>query len=70
MCRATFLLSLFPLVFLFLPTGAETTIWYVDAGNSSGTEDGTSWATAYTSIQPAIDAAAGAGACRENPAEL
>ncbi|MCH8203932.1 MAG: right-handed parallel beta-helix repeat-containing protein [Candidatus Hydrogenedentes bacterium] len=32
-------------------------VWYVDKSNDSGTEDGTSWATAYSTIQPAIDAA-------------
>jgi len=34
---------------------ASAAIWYVDASNP-GTEDGTSWATAYRTIQPAIDA--------------
>ena len=35
---------------------AHAAVWYVDIDNSSGTEDGTSWATAFTTIQPAIDA--------------
>jgi len=32
--------------------------WYVDQDNVSGIEDGTSWSTAFTAIQQAIDAAA------------
>jgi PKD repeat protein len=34
---------------------------HVDARNTSGIEDGRSWATAFTKIQPAIDAAHAAG---------
>ncbi|MBP7431881.1 MAG: right-handed parallel beta-helix repeat-containing protein, partial [Candidatus Hydrogenedentes bacterium] len=30
-------------------------IWYVDIDNTSGNEDGTSWATAYRSIQDAVN---------------
>ena len=33
-------------------------VWFVDRDNSSGNEDGMSWTTAFTTIQPAIDAAA------------
>ena len=36
---------------------AFSAVWYVDKDNASGTEDGTTWATAFTTIQPAIDAA-------------
>ncbi len=36
---------------------ASATICYVDKDNTSGVEDGASWATAFTTIQPAIDAA-------------
>jgi hypothetical protein len=32
-------------------------VWYVDKDNESGVQDGLSWSTAYTTIQPAIDAA-------------
>ncbi len=32
-------------------------VWYVDKDNSSSTKDGLSWATAFTTIQPVIDAA-------------
>lgn len=32
-------------------------VWYVDIENNSGTEDGTSWATAFTTIQAGLDAA-------------
>jgi parallel beta helix pectate lyase-like protein/dockerin type I repeat protein len=39
----------------FVP--AHAAVWYVDMDNTSGIEDGTSWATAYATIQPAIDAA-------------
>ena len=40
---------------------AHAAVWYVDIDNSSGTEDGTSWATAFPTIQPALDAAGTAG---------
>ncbi len=36
-------------------------IWHVDKDNTSGVEDGASWDTAYTTIQPAIDAASADG---------
>jgi len=36
---------------------AEGAILYVDIGNSSGTENGAGWATAYTSVQDAVDSA-------------
>lgn len=50
-------------VFLALSvTGfTQPAIWYVNQGNTTGTEDGLSWATGFTRIQPAIDAAANAG---------
>ena len=34
-------------------------VWYVDAGNSGSTQDGTSWATAFADIQSAVTAASG-----------
>jgi len=40
---------------------ASGAIWLVDADNVSGVEDGTTWATAFTNIQSAVDAADGAG---------
>ena len=48
-----------------LPTATHAAVWYVDIDNTSGKEDGTSWATAFTAIQPAIDAASadGGGRC-------
>ena len=52
------------LLFSFLlcaPAFAGQTVRYVDKDNASGNEDGLSWATAYTTIQPAIDAAYDAG---------
>ncbi len=36
---------------------ADAATWYVDKDNKSDTQDGTSWQTAFTTIQPAIDAA-------------
>ncbi len=42
---------------LHLAFTASAAVWYVDKDNTSGTEDGTSWTTAFTTIQPAIDAA-------------
>ncbi len=39
---------------------AHAAIWYVDKDNT-GAQDGTSWGTTYTTIQPAIDAAYGDG---------
>ena len=36
---------------------ASAAVWYVDKNNTSGAEEGASWATAFTTIQPAIDAA-------------
>ncbi|HOC69366.1 MAG TPA: choice-of-anchor Q domain-containing protein [Candidatus Hydrogenedentes bacterium] len=36
---------------------AEADVWYVNQSNSSGIEDGTSWATAYRDVQTAVDAA-------------
>lgn len=40
-----------------LPDG----VWVVDQSNTSGVEDGLTWATAFTTIQAGIDAAATAG---------
>ena len=42
---------------LIISATAHPAVWYVDRDNVSGNEDGTSWETAFTSIQPAIDAA-------------
>jgi predicted outer membrane repeat protein len=36
-------------------------VWYVDKDNESGVQDGLSWQTAFTTVQPAIDAAYLAG---------
>ena len=41
----------------FLSPYAFGAVWYVDKDNTSGVEDGTAGATAFTTIQPAIDAA-------------
>lgn len=48
--------AIFLLTLLAAPT-ADAAVWYVDQSNTSGTEDGASWETAYTAIQPALDAA-------------
>lgn len=37
---------------------AQADIWHVNVANGSGVEDGTSWASAFTTLQPALDAAA------------
>ncbi len=44
----------------FLGVNANAATWYVDKDNT-GTEDGTSWATAFKTIQPAVNAASAAG---------
>ncbi len=44
-------------VILSFSVTANAAVWYVDIDNVSGTEDGKSWETAFTAIQPAIDAA-------------
>lgn len=43
-----------------LSIDASADVWYVDH-SAAGTEDGLSWATAFRTIQPAIDAAHGDG---------
>ena len=55
--RALLLVLLILSIFSF---SANAATWYVDQSNT-GAEDGTSWGTAYTTIQPAIDAAFGDG---------
>ena len=35
---------------------SHAAVWYVDIDNASGTEDGTPWAMAFTTIQPAVHA--------------
>ena len=44
-------------MFSILCRTALGAVWYVDRDNSSGTEDGISWATAFTTVQEGIDAA-------------
>ncbi len=68
-CRFAMILCLL-FCFFAIPAVAVPSIWYVDVDNTSDTQDGTSWATAYTSIQNAINAATRAGVSAENPAEL
>ena len=53
MKRALFLLAIFSV----LCRTAVGAVWYVDGDNVSGAQDGTSWATAFTTIQEGIDAA-------------
>ena len=49
----------FAAVFVVLfGTNTHAATWYVDVGNTSGNEDGLYWATAFQTIQPAVDAAA------------
>ena len=40
---------------------AQDNIWFVDKNNLSGVEDGQSWATAFTTLQPALDGASETG---------
>ncbi len=40
----------------YFTVAASAAVWCVDKDNT-GAEDGTAWGTAYTTIQPAIDAA-------------
>ena len=49
-------LPLMAMFYLFCAS-ALGAVWYVDKDNASGVEDGHSWATAFTAIQLAIDAA-------------
>ena len=37
--------------------GHAATTWYVDSSHTMGTQDGTSWATAFPALQSAIDPA-------------
>jgi len=39
------------------PIFAQSGIWYVNAANTSGTQNGLSWATAFSSLQEAINTA-------------
>jgi hypothetical protein len=58
--RAAFTLPVF--VYLCLATAsADAATWYVDKDNASTVRNGASWATAFTTVQPAIDAAQRAG---------
>lgn len=49
-----------PVLILALVASAagHAEVWYVDRDNASGVQDGASWATAFATVQPAIDAAA------------
>ena len=46
---------------LFLAAQLDATIWYVDAAAPGPTHDGTTWTSAYLTVQEAIDAASQAG---------
>ena len=63
-------LAAFLLLLAATPLHADAAIWYVDADSPAATPDGASWATAYPSIQTAIDAAVAAGASETTPAEV
>ena len=56
--RSTLALSI---ILLSLTPGAWAATWFVDIDNTENVEDGTTWATAFTTIQPGIDAAFGDG---------
>jgi uncharacterized repeat protein (TIGR01451 family) len=57
--RLALLLLLPALLWLAMPQGASALprIWYVDKDATSGANDGTSWANAYTTLQAALDVA-------------
>lgn len=57
-------------VWLIAGAASAAPVWYVDVDHTSGTENGTSWATAYNTIQEAIAAAATAGASSSTPHEV
>jgi hypothetical protein len=58
--KKSIIYALFGLTVFFLQTGAQAAVHYVNVGNSvSG--NGTSWSSAYKTIQEGIDAAASAG---------
>lgn len=57
MRKALTLIALVLAAFL-ITNGARAATWYVD-GDNSGTEDGTTWTTAYNTIQEAVNAARG-----------
>lgn len=59
--KRSIVLSLMLFTLVVCAASANAAVWYVDIDNLSGIEDGTSWQTAYTTIQPAIDAAYDAG---------
>ena len=44
-------------IFVCLCATASASVWYVDKDNS-GAQDGTSWITAFSTVQQGIDAAA------------
>lgn len=44
-------------VLALLGLGGVANVWYVDAAETTGTEDGTTWATATDTVQEAIDLA-------------
>jgi predicted outer membrane repeat protein len=54
------IVTLAVLIAIAIAHHAHAVTWYVDKGNT-GAQDGTSWATAFTAIQPAIDAASSDG---------
>jgi len=54
--RAFSLTVLLATALVAISAHAAAAVWYVDKDNT-GAEGGTSWGTAYTTIQPAIDAA-------------
>jgi surface protein with Ig-like domain/parallel beta helix pectate lyase-like protein/polymorphic membrane protein len=45
-------------------------VWYVDSQSASGTPDGSSWGTAFQTIQSAIDTVALSGASESTPSEI
>jgi len=45
------------ILIVIFPVAHAQDVWYVDKDNTAGTENGLAWGTAFTTVQPAIDAA-------------
>lgn len=60
-CKLNSVLIAAFLVSVCVTSNCFGTVWYVDKDNSSGTDDGTTWNTAFDTNQEGIDAAFNAG---------
>ena len=69
-CRWPIYLLLFLLTAIMPTLYADVRIWYVDVDSTAVSPDDSSWETAFTDIQEAINAAVESGASETNPAEV